>query len=126
MTDLKLGDLVVLRSGGPVMTVDAINTDIFDDGKFTGVVCAWFVGDQLQRVRFDYRAVELASPAAKTVTAQLDSGAYSETLSSMMTEMNAATEPAAPAARHGRKAPRKAARGKPNRPAPTHPEGGTA
>ena len=45
MTVLKPGDLVVLKSGGPVMTVDPINTDIFDDGKVTGVLCAWFVGD---------------------------------------------------------------------------------
>ena len=54
MTVLKPGDLVVLKSGGPAMTVDAVNTDIFDDNKVTGVLCAWFVGNKLERVRFDY------------------------------------------------------------------------
>jgi uncharacterized protein YodC (DUF2158 family) len=56
---LKPGDLVVLKSGGPTMTVDTVNTDIFD-GKVTGVLCAWFVGEKLERVRFDCRALEPA------------------------------------------------------------------
>jgi uncharacterized protein YodC (DUF2158 family) len=57
MTVLKPGDLVVLKSGGPVMTVDTVNTDIFDDDKITGILCAWFVGDKLQRARFDSGAI---------------------------------------------------------------------
>jgi len=61
----KSGDLVVLKSGGPTMTVDTVNTDIFDDDKITGILCAWFVGEKLERVRFDYRAVEHA-PLEKT------------------------------------------------------------
>ena len=56
----KSGDLVVLKSGGPIMTVDTVNTDIFDDDKMTGLLCVWFVGEKLERVRFDYRAVEHA------------------------------------------------------------------
>src|SRR5260221_6889901 len=56
----KSGDLVVLKSGGPTMTVDAVNTDIFDDDKITGMLCVWFVGEKLERVRFDHRAVEHA------------------------------------------------------------------
>jgi uncharacterized protein YodC (DUF2158 family) len=56
----KPGDLVVLKSGGPIMTVDTVNTDIFDDTKITGILCAWFVGEKLERVRFDYRALEPA------------------------------------------------------------------
>ena len=60
MTVLKSGDLVVLKSGGPTMTVDTVNTDIFDDNKITGVLCVWFVGDKLQRVRFDHGAIEPA------------------------------------------------------------------
>ena len=56
MPPFKPGDLVVLKSGGPTMTVDAANTDIFDDDKIIGTVCAWFVGEKLERVRFDYRA----------------------------------------------------------------------
>jgi len=58
----KSGDLVVLKSGGPTMTVDTVNTDIFDDDKITGLLCVWFVGEKLERVRFDHRAVEHAPP----------------------------------------------------------------
>jgi uncharacterized protein YodC (DUF2158 family) len=61
MAVFKSGDLVVLKSGGPPMTVDAVNTDIFDDNKVTGVVCVWFVGQKLERVRFDHGAIELAA-----------------------------------------------------------------
>ena len=64
MTVMKSGDLVVLKSGGPVMTVDTVNTDIFDDTKITGVLCVWFVAEKLHRVRFDHLALEpAASPA---------------------------------------------------------------
>ena len=58
------GDLVVLKSGGPVMTVDTVNTDIFDDSKITGVLCVWFVGNKLERVRFDHRAIDPVDPPA--------------------------------------------------------------
>lgn len=58
MTAIKSGDLVVLKSGGPTMTVDTVNTDIFDDNKITGVLCVWFVGEKLERVRFDHGAIE--------------------------------------------------------------------
>jgi uncharacterized protein YodC (DUF2158 family) len=62
MTIFKSGDLVVLKSGGPTMTVDTVNTDIFDDNRITGVLCVWFVGQKLERVRFDHQAIELAGP----------------------------------------------------------------
>ncbi|MDR3466775.1 MAG: DUF2158 domain-containing protein [Xanthobacteraceae bacterium] len=61
MANFKPGDLVVLKSGGPTMTIDTVNTDIFDDDKITGLLCVWFVGDIMQRVRFDHRAVRLTS-----------------------------------------------------------------
>src|ERR1700679_740442 len=60
MAIVKSGDLVVLESGGPPMTVDTVNTDIFDDNKVTGILCVWFVGDKLERVRFDHGAIEPA------------------------------------------------------------------
>jgi uncharacterized protein YodC (DUF2158 family) len=60
MTAIKSGDLVVLKSGGPTMTVDTVNTDIFDDNKITGLFCVWFVGEKLERMRFDHGAVEPA------------------------------------------------------------------
>jgi uncharacterized protein YodC (DUF2158 family) len=62
MTVFKSGDLVVLKSGGPTMTVDAVNTSIFDDNKITGVVCAWFVGQKLERFRFEPGALDPAIP----------------------------------------------------------------
>ena len=68
MTMIKSGDLVVLKSGGPVMTVDTVNTSIFDDSKITGVLCAWFDGTRLERVRFDHNAIEPAQ-AEKAVAA---------------------------------------------------------
>ena len=62
MPHFKSGDLVVLKSGGPAMTVDTVNIDISDDNKITGIVCVWFVGEKLERVRFDHRALEHAQP----------------------------------------------------------------
>jgi uncharacterized protein YodC (DUF2158 family) len=61
MAVFKSGDLVVLKSGGPIMTIDTVNTDIFDDSKITGVVCVWFVGQKLERVRFDQGAIQPAT-----------------------------------------------------------------
>ena len=60
MTVFRSGNLVVLKSGGPVMTVDAVNIDIFDDNKVTGIVCVWFIGGSLQRARFEQDAIEPA------------------------------------------------------------------
>lgn len=99
MTAPKTGDLVVLRSGGPVMTVDAVNTDIFDDNKITGVSCVWFDGDKLQRVRFDHRAVEpAAAHALPTVDerARLEeaTGEYKAALDYMVEAMNIPVEAA--------------------------------
>jgi uncharacterized protein YodC (DUF2158 family) len=75
MAVIKSGDLVVLKSGGPTMTVDAVNTDIFDDDKITGVLCVWFVGEKLERVRFDHRAIE---PVAAQQTSREESDALEE------------------------------------------------
>src|ERR1700726_4787763 len=93
MTAIKSGDLVVLKSGGPVMTVDTVNTDIFDDDKVTGVLCVWFVGAKLERVRFDHRAVEPArSPEAsakkKEVCPEEATGEYKVVLDEMAAAMN--------------------------------------
>jgi uncharacterized protein YodC (DUF2158 family) len=93
MTVIKSGDLVVLKSGGPTMTVDTVNTDIFDDNKITGVLCVWFVGDKLERVRFDHRAIEPAgapktSPKKKDVRPEEVTGEYKTVLDEMVAAMN--------------------------------------
>jgi uncharacterized protein YodC (DUF2158 family) len=92
MTIIKSGDLVVLKSGGPIMTVDTVNTDIFDDNKITGILCVWFVGDKLERVRFDHRAIEPA-PLQKTSPAKEPrleeaTGEYKVVLDEMAAAMN--------------------------------------
>lgn len=93
MTVIKSGDLVMLKSGGPTMTVDTVNTDIFDDNKITGVLCVWFVGDKLERVRFDHRAIEPAavqktSPKKKHARPEEVTGEYKTVLDEMVAAMN--------------------------------------
>ena len=90
---LKAGDLVTLKSGGPVMTVDTVNTDIFDDNKITGVSCVWFVGDKLVRVRFDHMAIEpaklqKAAPRKKPARVGETTGDYKTVLDQMVAAMN--------------------------------------
>lgn len=107
MPTIKSGDLVVLKSGGPTMTVDTVNTDIFDDNKITGLLCVWFVGDKLERVRFDHRAVECAqlqktNRRKKAARAEEATGEYKVVLDEMVAAMNIAAEPAAPECNAGR------------------------
>jgi uncharacterized protein YodC (DUF2158 family) len=97
MTVPKPGDLVVLKSGGPVMTVDTVNTDIFDDDKVTGVLCAWFVGDKLERARFDLGAIMPAplsdtSSNATELAPQEVVGEYKVILDEMAAAMNDGAE----------------------------------
>jgi uncharacterized protein YodC (DUF2158 family) len=97
MTVFKSGNLVVLKSGGPVMTVDAVNTSIFDDNKVTGIVCVWFVGEKLQRVRFEPDAIEparLQKTASRKRKARSEevTGEYKMVLDEMVDAMNAPAE----------------------------------
>ena len=104
MAIIKSGDLVVLKSGGPTMTVDTVNTDIFDDNKITGVLCVWFVGEKLERVRFDHGAIEpvqleLAQPQkalAKDAPSQEASVDYKAVLDDMVDAMKTPAEEAKP------------------------------
>jgi uncharacterized protein YodC (DUF2158 family) len=112
MTVFKPGDLVVLKSGGPEMTVDTVNTDIFDDDKVTGVLCAWFVGHRLERARFDCNAIapsqsQQASCEENRPPPPEATGEYRVVLDEMVAAMNDSVE-----ASEG--APR-APTGKPNR-----------
>lgn len=98
MTVFKSGDLVVLKSGGPTMTVDTVNTDIFDDNKITGVLCVWFVGQKLERVRFDHRAIEPANqqeapPGNQQSECEAETaGDYKVVLDNMVGAMNTAPD----------------------------------
>jgi uncharacterized protein YodC (DUF2158 family) len=97
MAVIKPGDLVVLKSGGPTMTVDTVNTDIFDDDKITGILCVWFVGEKLERVRFDHMAIEplrlqKKSLRKKQPRSEEATGHYKEVLDEMVTAMNLPAE----------------------------------
>jgi uncharacterized protein YodC (DUF2158 family) len=115
MTVLRPGDLVVLKSGGPVMTVDTVNTDIFDDNKVTGVLCAWFVGNKLERARFDCNAIISASlPATARETVESPSAetveSYKTILDDMATALNDAAEASNDVSRTSGGKPRRAVR----------------
>jgi uncharacterized protein YodC (DUF2158 family) len=111
MTIFRPGDLVVLKSGGPIMTVDTVNTDIFDDDKVTGVLCAWFVGNKLERARFDCNAIAPAPPqeasSAKSEPRPQDAGEYKVVLDEMAAAMN---DPLEASKQVSRAPPRKARR----------------
>jgi uncharacterized protein YodC (DUF2158 family) len=97
MIVFKPGNLVVLKSGGPVMTVDAVNTSIFDDSKVTGIVCVWFLGEKLQRVRFEQDALEPArlqntSSRKRKARSEEATGEYRMVLDEMVAAMNAAAD----------------------------------
>jgi len=113
MTVIKSGDLVVLKSGGPIMTVDTVNTDIFDDNKVTGILCVWFVGEKLERVRFDHRAIE-PTPLQKISPVQegrLDeaTGEYKVVLDEMAAAMNIPADAEKDASKPVVKKPKRAA-----------------
>jgi uncharacterized protein YodC (DUF2158 family) len=54
----KDGDIVVLKSGGPNMTVEVAST------YMTGLVyCSWFDGKKVKKEQFQPEALKLAEPA---------------------------------------------------------------
>src|SRR5260221_1963061 len=117
MTVFKSGDLAVLKSGGSTMTVDTVNTDIFDDDKVPGILCVWFVGEKLERLRFDPGAIEPAPsiapavlekppPAAREAPATEATGEYQAVLDDMVDAMNFPAQ--APASRVSPKKPKPA------------------
>ena len=113
MATIVSGDLVVLKSGGPVMTVDTVNTDILDDDKVTGVLCVWFVGEKLERVRFDPRALEPAllpqlPPQNREIDPGEATGEYKVVLDEMAAAMNIPAEADKDASRAVARKPRRA------------------
>jgi uncharacterized protein YodC (DUF2158 family) len=58
--NLKAGDIVRLKSGGPVMTIQSLNTGIFDQ-----VDCKWFVNDEVKKSVFNKHSLELVDELPK-------------------------------------------------------------
>lgn len=63
MADFKPGDLVRLKSGGPLMTVRAVN---HDDGDTT-VFCDWFVQQDGKSGHFPPTSLDPAPAGGKRV-----------------------------------------------------------
>jgi uncharacterized protein YodC (DUF2158 family) len=57
MANFKPGDLVVLKSGGPVMTVEDVDKFATND-----ITCVWFAGAKLESSRLKSDSIELAPP----------------------------------------------------------------
>lgn len=53
MDNIKIGDEVRLKSGGPIMTVKNIGDYLMSAGVEDGVMCVWFVGDTLKEEVFE-------------------------------------------------------------------------
>ena len=52
--EIKVGDLVHLKSGGPTMTVDSVGREQVCAGN---LVCAWFEGTKLTKEFFNPAAL---------------------------------------------------------------------
>lgn len=57
MSNFNVGDVVQLKSGGPLMTVHSIG-DYSPTGPNPGLLCVWFDGNKKVEDIFDPRAVE--------------------------------------------------------------------
>jgi len=53
---IKTGDVVVLKSGGPEMTVEGFE---HEGAGRVFVICSWFVGATRERARFLSEALEI-------------------------------------------------------------------
>ncbi|HYS21225.1 MAG TPA: DUF2158 domain-containing protein [Gemmatimonadales bacterium] len=60
MAQLKKGDEVVVKSGGPRMVVETIGTAHMTGDAFAD--CVWFEGNQRHAARFDVEVLVLAGP----------------------------------------------------------------
>jgi uncharacterized protein YodC (DUF2158 family) len=60
------GDVVVLKSGGPKMTVNNAGTDMTGE---LFVECVWFEGNQHRATTFHPEALEIAPASGGSVTA---------------------------------------------------------
>ena len=58
MSDIKKGDKVILKSGGPIMTIQNIGDYSMSDGIEQGALCVWFDGNKPMEKIFDIEAIE--------------------------------------------------------------------
>jgi len=62
MAEIKQGDIVQLKSGGPKMTVERINTGpTWDDPNDAPVECQWFAGHKLEFGSFPFASLKLVT-----------------------------------------------------------------
>jgi len=59
MSEIKKGDVVQLKSGGPLMTVQATGDYSFGSGIVDGVHCVWFEKNEPKERIFDRVALQL-------------------------------------------------------------------
>jgi len=58
--EFKVGDIVILKSGGPEMTIENIGPLSFYS-KTTGTHCCWFDNNVIKRDAFPFEVLKLAN-----------------------------------------------------------------
>ena len=59
MSDIKKGDQVQLKSGGPIMTVEALGNYEMEAGIENGAKCVWFQKETPQARVFDVKSLSI-------------------------------------------------------------------
>lgn len=59
MNEIKKGDRVILKSGGPLMTVQSLGDYSMSVGIEDGALCVWFDGNKPMQKVFDIQALEI-------------------------------------------------------------------
>ena len=59
MSEIIKGDRVMLKSGGPVMTVQNLGDYTMSSGIEKGALCVWFDGNKPMEMVFDIEALEI-------------------------------------------------------------------
>ena len=58
----SIGEIVRLKSGGPDMTVNSENKNMYD--KIVGYTCQWFAGKKLEKGSFPTESLEPVTSAS--------------------------------------------------------------
>lgn len=53
-----VGDIVMLKSGGPKMTIEGIGNYLMSGGYKNGAKCSWFIDKKLERSTFDINSLD--------------------------------------------------------------------